>query len=422
MKPLEFLKNFPFSFIVLYLVLATCSKISTDDRLHDNVVLTAAKSGAKLDSIQHNQQWKRPAGVTTTLAFGGKSRYLCIGDASGAVCLWDLKKRLRVRQFFHDGYRSIQASLDPADKFVLSLSEKLFSIYNLREGTLYKAIPPPRNVTFTKYAVSPMEPNIAAIGTADGSILLYDLTNRASSKPLFTLENRHTKAVTGIAISPINPNLLASASADGTLKFFDKQTGETIHQLAQVSNPITCLSFHGDGVSCAIGTAAGEVIMYDLRENMPLNTLRLRSLITSIQFAPPPRNRDQRSVQDSPVSGKKDSTFQGRTEEASNAESRNPSEMRDAQPSSSTKKSTSPQKSLVTPGPGVSGTNQTFLNTNAGSVGTYDTPQAMQLKSLEAQSSMGVQVPVAQRNEEKIGERSVQTVSTLVPCLFSLLF
>ena len=77
-------------------VLATVSAASTDEEEHNNVVLTAAESGTRLDSLQHNQNWNRPAGIGTSVGFGGKSRYLAIGDDSGAVCLWDLKK---VRKF-----------------------------------------------------------------------------------------------------------------------------------------------------------------------------------------------------------------------------------------------------------------------------------------------------------------------------------
>jgi hypothetical protein len=276
-------------------VLASCSRVNTDEKLHDNVVLTAAQSGAKLDSMQHNQDWKRPAGNTTSVAFGGKSRYLCLGDSSGAVCLWDLKKRLRVRQFFHDGYPSRQVSLDPTDKYVVSLSDRLFSIYNLREGTLAMTLSPPGSYSFTRFHISPLEPNVAAVGTTDGSILLYDITHKESPTPFFALDRRHAGAITGLAISPQNAHLLAATSDDGTLMFFDTQSGETIHQLAALASPITCLSLHDDGMSCAVGTESGEVFMYDLKENTPLSSLRVNRAVSSIQFAPPPKSADQNS-------------------------------------------------------------------------------------------------------------------------------
>ena len=82
----------------------------------NNVVLTVAESGNRVDSLQHDLNWDRPPASGTSIAFGGKSRYIAVGDNSGAVCLWDLKKRMRVREFFHDGYPSIQVAVEPSDK------------------------------------------------------------------------------------------------------------------------------------------------------------------------------------------------------------------------------------------------------------------------------------------------------------------
>jgi WD40 repeat protein len=267
--------------------LASCSAVSTGEKLHDNVVLTAAHSGAKLDSLQHNQYWKRQSqGATTSVAFGGKSRYLCLGDTSGAVCLWDLKKRLRVRQFFHDEHPSRQVSLDPSDKYVLSLSDQLLSIYNLREGTLATTFSPFGNYSYTCFHVSALEPHVVAVATSDGSILLYDITDATRNSPFYSLDRRHSAAITAVAISPKNPQVLASTCLDGTLMFFDTQTGETIHRMPALANAITSLTLHSDGVSCAVGTTGGEVVVYDMRKTLPVASFRVEEAVTRIQFAP----------------------------------------------------------------------------------------------------------------------------------------
>ena len=115
-------------------VIATCSAVSTDEVIHQNVVLISSQTGSRLDSFQHNKDWNvngRSNGIARTIQFGGKSRYLCIGDDSGAVCLWDLKKHVRVRQFFHDKHPSIQVALDPSDTYVLSLSSRMHVHFQL---------------------------------------------------------------------------------------------------------------------------------------------------------------------------------------------------------------------------------------------------------------------------------------------------
>jgi hypothetical protein len=363
----RFLLVFDLFLVFFYdLVLASCSRVNTDEKLHDNVVLTAAQSGAKLDSLQHNQDWKRPAGKTTSVAFGGKSRYLCLGDSSGAVCLWDLKKRLRVRQFFQDGYPCRQVALDPTDRYVVSLSDRLLSIYNLREGTLAMTLSPPGSYSFTKFHISTMEPNVAAVGTTDGSILLYDITDKESPSPFFALDRRHAGAITGVAISPQNAQLLAATSDDGTLMFFDTQSGETIHQLAALTSPITCMSLHYDGMSCAVGTESGEVFLYDLKENTPLSSLRVKYAVSSIQFAPPPKSADQNSqMKSAPPSVQKQTTPRYDQSDDTYQESTQSDGGGREAPLSSITKPMSPQKSIATFATQGNKTQATFGTQNA---------------------------------------------------------
>lgn len=269
--------------------------MSTDEHPHNSIALTASQSGTCLDALQHNQQWTRTAGATNSVTFGGKSRYLCIGDESGAACLWDLKKRIRVRQFFHDGYPCLQASLDPNDTFVLSLSQRMLSIYNLREGTHAMTLSPNGDFMYTKYHMSSLEPHLAAIGTDDGGVLLYDITNHQQSLPLSTLR-RYQSSITGLAFSPTNEKLVASTSTDGTLLFYDRHTRESVQQLASVNSSITSLSLHSNGISCAIGTETGQVHVYDLRQTKPVASMLAQGAVTCLQFAPPPKKKDHGST------------------------------------------------------------------------------------------------------------------------------
>eukprot|EP00980_Cylindrotheca_fusiformis_P013789 scaffold3556_cov190-Cylindrotheca_fusiformis.AAC.24 len=271
--------------------------VSTDVEVHNNVILTAAESGTRLDSLQHNQNWTRKAGVGTSVAFGGNSRYLTVGDESGAVCMWDLKKRTRVRQFFHDGYASRQVSVDPSDTFVLSLSHAFLSVYNLREGNLSTTLDPPdRHMSFTRFHTSPLEPEKTAIGTRDGSVLVYDIHQGGRNAPLLTLDRRQSDAISGVSFSAVNSKLLASSSIDGTLQFFDMRSGQTIQQLASLSAPITSLSMHPGGINCAVGTHAGEVLVYDLRQSSPISSMITKGRVTSLQFAPIPKPRKEKKT------------------------------------------------------------------------------------------------------------------------------
>jgi WD40 repeat protein len=300
------------------MVIASASDVPTSELDHPNIVLTSSQTGLQLDSFQHDRQWSHrqaqaaptatapAAGVANSLHFGGKSRYLCIGDESGAVCLWDLKKKARVRQFFHDHHPSRQVALDPTDTYVLSLSPDFLSVYTVRDGRLVGRVAPaspgpgPGRSLFTRFHVSPLEPTVAAVGTDEGSVLLYDITDHERSAPLFGLMRRHGGPVTGVAFSPRNPTVLVTSGEDGTVMALDAKTGETLHQVCALSSPITSLSLHSDGTTCAVGCESGEVLLYDLRKHHrgpPLASLQVGGPVKQIQFAPPLRAKDQQMLQ-----------------------------------------------------------------------------------------------------------------------------
>jgi len=261
--------------------------------MHNNIILTNAQTGDLLDSLQHNQNWRRPVGSTTSLVFGGKSRYLCIGDRSGAVCLWDLKKKVRARQFFHEGQPSIQVSLDRTDTYILSLSPQTLRSYKVREGVPSTSWSVPGHCRYMKFACSTLEPHLAAIGCDDGSILGYDISNPQSSQTTFTLKQRRDSPITSLAFSYTNDKLVASTSQDGSLQFYDKGSGALIEELARLPTSITSLTLNADGFSCAIGTEAGEILIYDLRRGgSNLASIYVQGAVRSLHFSPPPKNRN----------------------------------------------------------------------------------------------------------------------------------
>ncbi len=165
-----------------------------------------------------------------------KSRYLVVGDDCGTVCLWDIKKRSRVRHYFHpnENHASLQATLDPTDSnvlslsekafyifHVLSLSEKAFYIFHLREATLAASISETTTSRLTRYSTSSLEPRHVAIGTCIGSLNVYDMALQSQVLSM----SLHTGSITGVQYSAVNKLLLASASTDATLCFADIATG-----------------------------------------------------------------------------------------------------------------------------------------------------------------------------------------------------
>jgi WD40 repeat protein len=80
--------------------------------------------------------------------------------------------------------------------------------------------------------------------------------------------------------------LLASACIDETLIFSDTATGKTIQRM-ELGSPASSLSFHGDGLTCAVGTESGQVLVYDLRQpNDPIASYQAKDRVSSLRFAP----------------------------------------------------------------------------------------------------------------------------------------
>lgn len=272
-------------------VLASCCSSRADtENDDDNVVLTSAASHGTLDSLRHDSNLKHPASfvakhgaavaAATSVAFGGKSRYLTVGDSSGAVCLWDLKKKTRVRNYFHSGAASIKAAMDPTDSLVLSLTQNALHVFRLREGTLANTLLASAG-RYSTFSASVLEPHKVAIGARTGSV---DVWNVASQTKVNSL-SPHTGEVTGMAFSPTNKLLLASASVDQSLVFSDAASSRVLQRM-DLGSCASCLSFHDDGVTCAVGTDSGRVLTYDLRQPKDsFTTYQANNRVSALGFA-----------------------------------------------------------------------------------------------------------------------------------------
>mmetsp|Transcript_22832 Transcript_22832/g.47430 ORF Transcript_22832/g.47430 Transcript_22832/m.47430 type:complete len:687 (-) Transcript_22832:1291-3351(-) len=328
-------------------VLATCSSSSSVHDEAPNVALTHAASGATLETFSNFlPNSNAPPAAATSLGFGGKSRYLVVGDASGCASVWDLKKTARVRTFRlpqppggsgggSAGSVSSRrmaiplhvqgctaARIDPTDTFVAAASgwetDGAVRLYKLREGKLaatLRDIDTDSNewdghggVSVGAIDFSPLDSSRVAVGTRDGTLLLWDMQAATSSAakaspsrrkavpPTLRLTRRHDDAVTGIAFSPVNKVLLSSCSADGSVSFHDVNMLRTIQsfrpgsELGQrsvrstsMSSGMMSVSFASDGVTCAAGSINGHVYLYDLRKAGLVSRMEFES---SVNVAP----------------------------------------------------------------------------------------------------------------------------------------
>ncbi|CAN0557103.1 unnamed protein product, partial [Ectocarpus sp. 12 AP-2014] len=80
-------------------------------------------------------------------------------------------------------------------------------------------------------------------------------------------------AAAGIVFHPQNPSLVATAGHDGIVRCTDVRVGERkdggggdgVLKSIQTDAPLTCVSFHHEGLTLAAGASDGTVRLVDLR-------------------------------------------------------------------------------------------------------------------------------------------------------------
>jgi WD40 repeat protein len=191
------------------------------------------------------------------------------------------------------------------DMEVMSLSPVAFQVFDLRQSTLLGTIHGNTNAFYTCFAMSKTT-TVVALGRSDGTLELVDWRDTEKSLQIPTTTSLAASSLTCLALSPVNPNLLAASSQDGQLVFLDIRTGGTI-QTIQVENAISSISFHVDGILCAVGTETGRVLLYDLRAPEQIVACKdFEEPIVALEFAP-------RTSSSSSISGMASESFPNAT-------------------------------------------------------------------------------------------------------------
>jgi protein NEDD1 len=136
-------------------------------------------------------------------------------------------------------------------------------VHGLLSGsaTVVKPLRSPQTGSVRAVQYSPFNASTLSSATDDGSVALWDV-GMMRSKHHF--DRVHTAACTSIAFSPFNHLLLCSAGLDKRILFHDVDDCKTVKEIV-ATEPISALSFMDDGVTVAVGTLKGTILIYDLR-------------------------------------------------------------------------------------------------------------------------------------------------------------
>lgn len=230
------------------------------------------------------------------LSFSGNSRY--VACASGHhVLLWDLKKKSFKSML--DGHRSTVSDLaffldgdivsGDLRGFLRVWDLKSNSSSEMRDGAVDST-----SSSICCLKVCPQGPPKVSAGYSDGSIGVWDpVTQR-----LLRRQAVCTRSVAALCYSPKNVRLVAIAGADGRMALVDtgsKSSSEPSASL-DVGAPLTSIGFHENAIHCAVGTADGEIFMYDWRnirrpvckivayDNLPVRALHFQVFMYAYSY------------------------------------------------------------------------------------------------------------------------------------------
>ena len=107
-----------------------------------------------------------------------------------------------------------------------------------------------------------------------------------TNKNLFTI-SPHLSPATGVSFSPINDSLALSVGLDKKWVCCDTKTQKQIMSI-QCDFPLTSADFDQDGISIAVGSSRGRLLIYDLRSpKKPVHNIAgHNSSVTSVAYKP----------------------------------------------------------------------------------------------------------------------------------------
>eukprot|EP01135_Chromosphaera_perkinsii_P004042 Nk52_evm55s266 gene=Nk52_evmTU55s266 len=221
------------------------------------------------------------------VGFSSGSRYLASGGSACKVNVYDLRKKVKLREMgnhrnsvscvgFSDKDTHIAAGDLHGDILLYSMANPAsIAFLSCSQDT----VKPQQPQAVKALEFSPFKKHILSSCGDDGYVRTWDVNTKQLVHRVEQgdVTPQHRAPATDLCFSPFNHLLLGSCGLDKRALFVDIAEQKAVKVIKCV-HPLTCMSFMDDGITVALGSSKGVIYVYDLRSSsMPVKEYKAHS-------------------------------------------------------------------------------------------------------------------------------------------------
>lgn len=226
-----------------------------------SIKLIQSSNGVFLSSVPFTESGIEYEESVVSACFSSNSRYLACGIGKYAH-LWDLKKH--ELKFTSDCYRDYVTVVSTFSEGNLAVGDKsgCLRFVDMKTGKSSSDIVYKDGCALNCFQVSGSTQSRIVAGYQDGYFGVYDIANGK----LLNGNNFQTSSLSCLSVSPVNSRLVVTSGINGKVILNDitSSTGSPTASI-DIGDRVHCVSFHENGLLCAVGTNSGHILMYDWR-------------------------------------------------------------------------------------------------------------------------------------------------------------
>ncbi|CAA7054143.1 unnamed protein product [Microthlaspi erraticum] len=242
---------------------------------HTNMVVASVGEDKKISLWHKNGKSLVTVPVTSTnssdineeclsaINFSNKgSRYICSGGTGQTVRIWDLQRKLCIKNLKGHTSTITGVMYNCKDEHLASISVGGdLIVHNLASGAKATELKDPNAQILKVLDYSRFSRHLLLTAGDDGTVHLWDTTGR---NPKMSWLKQHSAPTAGACFSPSNDKIIASVGLDKKLYTYDSGSRRP-SSCIPYETPFSSLAFGDNGHILAAGTGNGRIVFYDVR-------------------------------------------------------------------------------------------------------------------------------------------------------------